>query len=267
MRPLRLRQYSPQFALRSYAYLWLHALIGRVAAAGAALFGLSMPKIGLFYAVRITLALLSAASEAFLCHAVAMYYGLDIARYLALLLLCSAGMYSAAPAFLPSSFAMMSTTVALACWIWAHAEAPYKTRARQLWAVGIFSVAFGSLFGWPFAAAAGLPMALEMIVLRREWRVLLQHAILAAAVVLVPLVLIDSAHYGRLVVAPWNIVLYNVLGVGGGGGGSTLYGTAPLSYYLMNGLLNFNVGFLLALLAGPLMARWHMHGWRTRLAD
>lgn len=50
------------------------------------------------------------------------------------------------------------------------------------------------------------------------------------------MVAIDSMHYGRLVIAPFNIVKYNVFG----GAGPNLYGTEPLSYYLINGFLNFN---------------------------
>jgi alpha-1,2-mannosyltransferase len=58
-------------------------------------------------------------------------------------------------------------------------------------------------------------------------------------------VAIDSVYYGRPVLAPLNIVLYNVFGKGG----PNLYGVEPLSYYLINGVLNFNVVFILALLA------------------
>lgn len=57
----------------------------------------------------------------------------------------------------------------------------------------------------------------------------------------------DSYLYGKLVVAPWNIVKYNVFG-----SGSQLYGTEPLSYYLLNGFLNFNVAFVASFFALPL---------------
>lgn len=61
--------------------------------------------------------------------------------------------------------------------------------------------------------------------------------------------MIDSHYYGRFVIAPLNIVLYNVFS----SHGPDLYGTAPLSYYLINGFLNFNVIFFLALAALPLV--------------
>ena len=63
----------------------------------------------------------------------------------------------------------------------------------------------------------------------------------------VPLILVDSKVYGRFVFAPLNILLYNVFG----GGGPNLYGTEPWTYYFVNGFLNFNVVFLLALGAWP----------------
>ncbi|CAI8055709.1 Alpha-1,2-mannosyltransferase ALG9 [Geodia barretti] len=69
--------------------------------------------------------------------------------------------------------------------------------------------------------------------------------LISFVVVSVPLVAIDSVYYGRPVLAPLNIVLYNVFGKGG----PNLYGVEPLSYYLINGVLNFNVVFILALLA------------------
>lgn len=38
-----------------------------------------------------------------------------------------------------------------------------------------------------------------------------------------------------------------------GGGGPDLYGTEPWTYYFANCLLNFNIVFLLSLLAWPLL--------------
>lgn len=48
--------------------------------------------------------------------------------------------------------------------------------------------------------------------------------------------------YFRLLIAPLNIVLYNVFS-----GGSELYGVEPWHYYLMNGFLNFNFLLVFAL--------------------
>ena len=44
-----------------------------------------------------------------------------------------------------------------------------------------------------------------------------------------------------------NIVLYNVFG----GGGPDLYGVEPWTFYFVNGILNFNFVFVLALVSLP----------------
>lgn len=49
---------------------------------------------------------------------------------------------------------------------------------------------------------------------------------------------------------PLNIVLYNVFGQG-----PNIFGTEPWYFYIVNGFLNFNVLFLLALASGVLAVR------------
>ena len=56
---------------------------------------------------------------------------------------------------------------------------------------------------------------------------------------------IDSLYYGKLVLAPLNIVMYNVFT----SHGPDLYGTEPWYFYLFNGFLNFNIIFICALVA------------------
>ena len=62
------------------------------------------------------------------------------------------------------------------------------------------------------------------------------------------MVQIDSHYFGRLVVAPWNIVMYNVFS----SHGPDLYGTEPWTFYIVNGILNFNIIFVAALVSLPL---------------
>ena len=62
------------------------------------------------------------------------------------------------------------------------------------------------------------------------------------------MVKLDSSYFGRLVIAPYNIIHYNVLT----SHGPDLYGTEPFHFYIMNGFLNFNLVFVAALLA-PIM--------------
>lgn len=62
------------------------------------------------------------------------------------------------------------------------------------------------------------------------------------------MIAIDSYHFGKIVVAPLNIVFYNVFSTNG----PDLYGTEPAYFYLFNLFLNFNLVLLFALVAGPL---------------
>ncbi|KAG8225439.1 hypothetical protein J437_LFUL004439 [Ladona fulva] len=68
-----------------------------------------------------------------------------------------------------------------------------------------------------------------------------------------PMVKIDSQYFGRLVIAPYNLFMYNVFGKGG----PNLYGTEPWHFYLVNGLLNFNLVFVCALVVGPALLIAH----------
>lgn len=58
--------------------------------------------------------------------------------------------------------------------------------------------------------------------------------------IITPLVIFDSHFFGKTVLAPLNIVMYNVF-PSNPNGGPDLYGTEPLSYYLVNCVLNFNI--------------------------
>jgi alpha-1,2-mannosyltransferase len=55
--------------------------------------------------------------------------------------------------------------------------------------------------------------------------------------------------YGKPVIAPWNIVKYNILS----NKGPELYGTEAWTFYFINGTLNFNLIFAAALISPLLM--------------
>ncbi|XP_042329994.1 alpha-1,2-mannosyltransferase ALG9 [Sceloporus undulatus] len=224
-------EYSPVYAIRSYAYLWLHAF--------PALFHarvLQTNKVLIFYFLRCLLAFLSCVCELYFYKAVCKKFGLHVSRLMLAFLVLSTGMFCSAAAFLPSSFCMYSTLVAMTGW--------YMDKVS----LAVLGVAAGAIVGWPFSAALGLPIAFDFLILKRRWRSFLRWFLVSLVVFLVPLVAVDSYHYGKLVVAPLNIVLYNVFT----SHGPDLYGTEPWSFYFINGFLNFNVAFALALLALPL---------------
>ncbi|KAM6115625.1 alpha-1,2-mannosyltransferase ALG9 isoform 3-T3 [Phoenicopterus ruber ruber] len=113
-------------------------------------------------------------------------------------LVLSTGMFCSAAAFLPSSFCMYTTVIAMTGW--------YMDKTS----VAVLGVAAGALLGWPFSAALGLPIAFDLLILKQRWKSFLNWCVVSLILFLVPLVVVDSYYYGKLVVAPLNIVLYNV---------------------------------------------------------
>ena len=66
--------------------------------------------------------------------------------------------------------------------------------------------------------------------------------------------MVDFLFYNRILFAPLNILLYNVFS----DRGPDLYGTEPWTFYLFNGLLNFNIAFVLALLSPVAMVLFRL---------
>ena len=93
-----------------------------------------------------------------------------------------------------------------------------------------------------------VPIALDLVLLQQRLPGFLGWSVAALAVILGPVVAVDYHYYGRLLCTPFNSVRYNVFG----GRGPELYGTEPWSFYIVNGALNFNVLFPMALAALPL---------------
>lgn len=102
--------------------------------------------------------------------------------------------------------------------------------------------------GWPFAVLTGLPICYDMVVRQKKVRKFFIWTGISAATILIPMAVVDSSYFGRVAVAPLNLIMYNVFS----SHGPNLYGTEPLSYYFINGFLNFNVIWLLALVT-PIM--------------
>lgn len=221
-------EYSPQYALRSYMYLLIHMVPAKLYH-----YLLEPNPILVFYFVRCLLCMGCAFSEVYFYKNVCREFGIHIGRLTLVFLILSSGMYIASAAFLPSSFSMYLSTAAIAAWYGRQYE------------LAIFATALSVLLGWPFAALLSLPIALEMLIHRQHWSKFGKWIIISGTVVLVPMVWIDSMYYGKLVIAPLNIVLYNVFTKHG----PNIYGTEPFSYYIYNGFLNFNFIFIGALWA------------------
>ncbi|XP_020288827.1 alpha-1,2-mannosyltransferase ALG9 isoform X2 [Pseudomyrmex gracilis] len=221
-------EYSPEYALRSYMFLLIHIVPMKFC---CYLFDLN-PMLN-FYFIRFFLSMGAALSQVYFYKYVCLEFGIHIGRLTLAFLVLSSGMYISSAAFLPSSFSMSISTIAIASW--------YARRYE----LAIFTTAISSLLGWPFAALLGLPIAVEMLIHKREWSTFIKWVVISAIVIGIPMVWVDSIYFGKLVIAPLNIILYNVFT----SHGPNLYGTEPFSYYIINGFLNFNFVFIGALLA------------------
>ncbi|KAM8815651.1 alpha-1,2-mannosyltransferase ALG9 isoform 4-T4 [Rhynchonycteris naso] len=186
-------EYSPVYAIRSYAYLLLHAW---PAAFHARI--LQTNKILVFYFLRCLLAFVSCICELYFYKAVCKKFGLHVSRMMLAFLVLSTGMFCSSSAFLPSTFCMYTTLVAMTGW--------YMDKTS----IAVLGVAAGALIGWPFSVALGLPIAFDLLIRKHRWKSFFHWSLVALILFLVPVVVIDSYYYGKLVIAPLNIVLYNV---------------------------------------------------------
>ncbi|XP_070538131.1 alpha-1,2-mannosyltransferase ALG9-like [Ptychodera flava] len=223
-------EYSPVYAIRSYAYVMLHLLPAKL---HAHLFHAN--KILVFYFVRCVLGFICALCELYFYKGVCRLFGGNIGRLTLFSLVLNTGMFISSAAFLPSSFSMYMTLLAMGAWFTDNI------------AISVLSIASSAILGWPFAGAIGIPIAVDFVLRRREILQFIKWCVIALLVILVPVVMVDSHFYGKLVVTPLNIVLYNVFSEHG----PDLYGVEPWTYYFINGFLNFNVAFLMALVALP----------------
>jgi alpha-1,2-mannosyltransferase len=243
-------EYSPEYAIRSWTYTGLHSLVMWLGTLPVRLLGLGRSKVVEFYFLRAVLALTCAFCQTRMYSVIRRTFNARVATFFMMIMVLSPGMYHAAPAYLPSSFAMYLTMLGFASFMdWSGG---YMRTAQ-----GITCMAIGSALGWPFAGALVLPFVVEDIVagcvtgsIDQSLKRLLQGAGLSIAVLAIQTA-IDSFFYRKLVCVPLNIVLYNVFS--GGSRGPDIYGVEPWHFYIRNLALNFNIWTFLALAALPLL--------------
>lgn len=243
-------EYSPNYAIRSYFYLIPYYIITFPLRDFEHLTGIEFPEYYYFYFIRlVALGGVTAAGEFALFKSVKSSYGLSSANWFLLISATSAGMSHASIALLPSSYAMT-------CVLWATSfaleaiKAPNTLECVKPSVLAITLYLGGGLIGWPFALVLGLAFGLYTLSYRQNTTPLV-HIVMWCHVVVVVLVgtliVVDSYFYQRnMLFVPANIVLYNVFALEGEG--PLIFGVEPLSYYIKNMILNFNIVFPLSVL-------------------
>ncbi|MBW0462103.1 hypothetical protein O181_001818 [Austropuccinia psidii MF-1] len=265
-------EYSPQYSIRSWFYLLIHAFPAWLASKA-----FPLDKRPGFFAIRAMLAFLSSYTEARFCQAIAHHINIRAARYFLIMSLLSAAMWNASTAYLPSAFALQAITLAYS---FILEPVSSKPSSAQRTFYSCFFLIIAILVGWPFVGALALPFIYEELAMfgddevmpasRPGWAAgrfnrLFVYGVGTTLLVSTPIVLVDWLAYGKWIFVPLKIVLYNVFPRESGG--SELYGTEPTNFYFLNLLLNFNILFPLALLSIPsvLATQWFSKTQSLRL--
>ncbi len=136
-------EYSPEYAIRSWLYALIHAMLSKIAA------GFVSKKIFEFYFVRGVLGSICAVCETRLFSTISRTMNPRIAVIFLLAMVSSPGMFHASVAYLPSSFAMYTAMMGAAAFMFV--KDGLKTSEGIMW----FGI--GATVGWPFSAALILP--------------------------------------------------------------------------------------------------------------
>lgn len=237
-------EYSPEYSIRSWAYIGLHALPAKI----FGFFGQS--KTFEFYALRSLLAFVCAATEVRLYSAISRVLNPRVAVIYLMIVAFTPGFFYASSAFVPSSFAMYTSALGFTSFMDWHGGS--KTASGIMW----FGI--GAMLGWPFSGALIIPFVAEewllAIVGQTDLFETFTHYLdgtVRCLIVLALQVSVDTFFFHKVALVPWNIVAYNVFG--GKDRGPDIFGTEPWDYYVRNLLLNFNVWFILAAISGPVL--------------
>lgn len=161
-------------------------------------------KMMVFYAIRVLLAFICSFSETVFIAGTRKMFSHAVSVPLWLLLLCSSGMYTASTSFVNSSLAMMS--IFLSYGIWMLTENHF---------LALLIGAAAVIYDWPFVGIAFIPMGLHCLS-KRGFKTTLCYAAIIVALVLGLDLAVNYHFLHRLTIPAVNIVLYNVMGVGGG---------------------------------------------------
>ena len=119
-------------------------------------------------------------------------FGANVGRLCLALLVFSAGMFISSTAFLPSTTSMYLCLLSMGAWfhqkyplaIFTTALSTFLSECRSIKALVSF---FFSLYaGWPFAALLGLPIAIDIVLIKNQWKLFITWSIISATTILLP---------------------------------------------------------------------------------
>eukprot|EP01064_Diplonema_japonicum_P036512 TRINITY_DN8226_c0_g1_i1.p1 TRINITY_DN8226_c0_g1~~TRINITY_DN8226_c0_g1_i1.p1 ORF type:complete len:566 (+),score=139.24 TRINITY_DN8226_c0_g1_i1:948-2645(+) len=252
-------EYSPDYGLRSYLYLyvnmWSGVMVQNV-----------LTRSSVFMVMRGGLVVLSGYIDSAFVNACSEAFGRRVGWLLGGLLVFSTGSTMASFCFLPSSFTLMCLTSAISNQLY------FKSSSLAPVFYAIFFAVISVVLGWPFVGFIAVPMGLHALTVYGLVRPLVV-GILVTGTLGVLVYQTDSTFYGRPVFSTWELVKYNVLGClpyadtkdlsvdpsnllqrlgcfkdETGSRGAHLYGVEGPEFFFKNLFLNFNVAFLAALL-------------------
>ena len=140
-------EYSPEYAIRSWLYILIHALPGRLS------WIFFSQKFSEFTFIRFILGIVCAISQLELFKAVSKSVGSRVAFIMLFAMASSTGMFYASVAYLPSSFSMYTTMMGIAAFL--------DVRDELNTTQGIMWFGIGAIVGWPFSAALILPLSMD----------------------------------------------------------------------------------------------------------
>ena len=161
-------------------------------------------KAAVFYAIRCLLAFLCSLGETLFIAGVRRFFGHATSTLLYLFLLFSSGMFIASTSFVNSSLAMIFIFTSYGLWM----------RFDNHF-LGLLLGAMSVIYAWPFAGIAFIPMGMDCLY-RRGWLRTLFYFLFIVFLVLGLDLAVNYHFTHRIGIPAVHIVLYNVLGIGGG---------------------------------------------------
>jgi alpha-1,2-mannosyltransferase len=180
-------EYSPEFAIRTYAFILPLSPLGYIAS------HFNMQKLHIFYLIRFLIGQFTAYCCSRLISAVEKTFKQDIHLPMCVFLLSSPGLFYASTSYLPSAVSSSLLMLAFAYWL------------NDSYSSAIFSACIAVIYsGWPFVGVLFAPMGVHMLLrTASKPNALLElfHLILNGSIILlfviVSAVLIDSHMYQK----------------------------------------------------------------------